>query len=80
VEYSSNCCEWSRIECDNSTGRVIRLSLRYARDQSLGDWVLNASLFLPFKELQSLDLSGNGLVRCSENQGRFNASFLVIIK
>ncbi|KAL9392958.1 hypothetical protein Peur_012243 [Populus x canadensis] len=69
VEYSSNCCEWSRIECDNTTRRVIRLSLQYARDQSLGDWVLNASLFLPFKELQSLDLSGNGLVGCSENQG-----------
>uniref|UniRef100_A0A6N2L3B4 Fe2OG dioxygenase domain-containing protein n=1 Tax=Salix viminalis TaxID=40686 RepID=A0A6N2L3B4_SALVM len=35
----------------------------------MGDWVLNASLFLPFKELQSLDLSRNGLVGCSENQG-----------
>ncbi|XP_061972170.1 cuscuta receptor 1-like isoform X3 [Populus nigra] len=69
VEYSSNCCEWSRIECDNTTRRVIQLSLRYARDQSLGDWVLNASLFLPFKELQSLYLSGNGLVGCSKNQG-----------
>ena len=78
VEYSSNCCEWSGIECDNSTGRVIRLSLWDAR--SLGDWVLNASLFLPFKELQSLGLGYNGLVGCSENQGRFNASVLVITK
>uniref|UniRef100_A0A3N7F2R1 Leucine-rich repeat-containing N-terminal plant-type domain-containing protein n=1 Tax=Populus trichocarpa TaxID=3694 RepID=A0A3N7F2R1_POPTR len=68
VEYSSNCCEWPRIECDNTTRRVIRLSLFEARDQSLG-WVLNASLFLPFKELQSLDLGYNGLVGCSENQG-----------
>jgi len=33
---------------------VIQLSLNGARDFSLGDWVLNASLFLPFKELQSL--------------------------
>jgi len=80
VEYGSNCCEWSGIECDNTTRRVIQLSLQYARDQSLGDWVLNASLFLPFKELQSLDLRYNGLVGCSENQGRFNASVLVIIK
>nr|XP_034887672.1 receptor-like protein 13 [Populus alba] len=69
VEYSSNCCEWSGIECDNTTGRVIRLSLQHARDQRLGDWVLNASLFLPFKELQSLDLGYNGLVGCSENEG-----------
>jgi len=80
VEYSSNCCEWSWIVCDNSTRRVIQLSLQNARDQSLGDWVLNASLFLPFKELQSLGLGYNGLVGCSENQGRFNASVLVIIK
>nr|TKR79515.1 hypothetical protein D5086_0000271750 [Populus alba] len=77
VEYSSNCCEWSGIECDNTTGRVIRLSLQHARDQRLGDWVLNASLFLPFKELQSLDLGYNGLVGCSENEGRFNASVLL---
>jgi len=77
---SSNCCEWPRIKCDNTTRRVIQLSLRDARDKSLGDWVLNASLFLPFKELQSLDLSFNGLVGCSENEGRFNASVLIITK
>jgi len=35
----------------------------------LGDWVLNASLFLPFKELRSLDLGYNGLVGCMENEG-----------
>ncbi|XP_011010638.1 PREDICTED: LRR receptor-like serine/threonine-protein kinase GSO1 [Populus euphratica] len=69
VEYSSNCCEWSGIECDNTTRRVVWLSLSGARDQSLGDWVLNASLFLPFKELQRLALVYNGLVGCSENQG-----------
>jgi hypothetical protein len=77
---SSNCCEWPGIECDNTTRRVIQLSLFGARDQSLGDWVLNASLFLPFKELQSLDLSSNGLVGCFENQGWFNLSVLIIIK
>ncbi|XP_061980426.1 cuscuta receptor 1-like isoform X2 [Populus nigra] len=66
---SSNCCEWRRIECDNTTRRVIQLSLGGARDFSLGDWVLNASLFQPFKELQSLDLGGTGLVGCLENEG-----------
>ena len=69
VEYSSNCCEWPRIECDNTTRRVIRLSLNGARYQSLGDWVLNASLFLPFKELQSLDLGLTRMVGCLENEG-----------
>jgi len=77
---SSNCCESPRIECDNTTRRVIQLSLFGARDQSLGDWVLSASLFLPCKELQSLDLSSNGLVGCFENQGWFNLSVLIIIK
>jgi hypothetical protein len=57
------------IECDSTTRRVIHLSLAGARDFRLGDWVLNASLFLPFKELQSLDLNKNRLVGCSENQG-----------
>ncbi|KAI5560284.1 hypothetical protein BDE02_16G037100 [Populus trichocarpa] len=66
---SSNCCEWDGIECDNTTRRVIQLSLFDARDYSLGDWVLNASLFLPFKELRSLDLGYNGLVGCLENEG-----------
>jgi hypothetical protein len=73
---SSNCCEWDGIECDNTTRRVIQLSLFDARDYSLGDWVLNASLFQPFKELQSLELEGNGLVGCLENEGKFNVSAL----
>ena len=69
VDTNSNCCEWDGIECDNTTRRVIQLSLREARDFSLGNWVLNASLFLPFKELQSLDLESNGVVGCMENEG-----------
>ncbi|XP_061980429.1 cuscuta receptor 1-like isoform X2 [Populus nigra] len=67
---NGNCCEWPGIECDNTTRRVIQLYLRGARDEiSLGDWVLNASLFLPFKELQSLDLGVNRIVGCLENEG-----------
>jgi len=69
VDTNSNCCEWRGIECDNTTRRVIQLSLFSRRDESLGDWVLNASLFQPFKELQSLDLGWNGLVGCLENEG-----------
>nr|TKR71239.1 hypothetical protein D5086_0000303070 [Populus alba] len=71
---SSNCCEWSGIECDNTTRRVIQLSLRGAGHPTfslsdLSDWVLNASLFQPFKELRSLDLGFTGLVGCMENEG-----------
>ena len=76
VDINSNCCEWPRIECDNTTRRVIQLSLRGARDFRLGDGVLNASLFLPFKELQSLDLGYTRLVGCMENEGKFNVSAL----
>jgi len=74
----SNCCEWLQIECDNTTRRVIQLSLVGARDrtlsfltrgESMGDWVLNASLFQPFKELQSLELGYTGLAGCLENEG-----------
>ena len=78
---SSNCCEWYQIECDNTTRRVIQLSLNGPTDyQSLGDWVLNASLFLPFKELQSLELRQARLVGCLENEGQFTVSALIIIK
>jgi hypothetical protein len=74
---SSNCCVWYGIECDKTTRRVIQLSLGGARypplslfeARDLSDWVLNASLFQPFKELQSLDLGYNGLVGCLENEG-----------
>jgi len=48
---------------------VIQLSLWGARDSRFGDWVLNASLFLPFKELQSLELGMTRLVGCLENEG-----------
>ncbi|KAG5244661.1 receptor protein [Salix suchowensis] len=66
---TSNCCEWWGVECDNTTRRVIQLTLPYVRDYSLGDLVLNASLFLPFKELRGLDLSNNAIGGCHENQG-----------
>ncbi|XP_011009765.1 PREDICTED: LRR receptor-like serine/threonine-protein kinase GSO1 isoform X4 [Populus euphratica] len=66
---SSNCCEWYGIQCDNTTRRVIQVSLFGTRDESLGHWVLNASLFLPFKELQSLELGRASLVGCLENEG-----------
>ena len=77
---SSNCCVWDGIECDNTTRRVIQLSLSRVRDFRLGDWVLHASLFLPFKELQSLELREASLVGCLENEGKLNFSALVIIK
>ncbi|XP_054819585.1 putative receptor-like protein 8 isoform X3 [Prosopis cineraria] len=60
---SSDCCSWQGISCDNSTRRVISLLLSHIRAQELEHitWSLNVSYFLPFHQLEALDLSGNYL-------------------
>ncbi|CAK7338563.1 unnamed protein product [Dovyalis caffra] len=45
-----------------------QLFLRYIRDQDSADFYLNASLFLPLRELRTLDLTGNRIVNCLENE------------
>ncbi|KAL5836703.1 hypothetical protein ACOSQ3_013872 [Xanthoceras sorbifolium] len=57
----SNCCNWNRVECNTTTGRVINLSLVSILDYSSLSLhpILNFSMFQPFEELQSLDLSYN---------------------
>ncbi|CAK7340586.1 unnamed protein product [Dovyalis caffra] len=66
----TDCCKWYGVKCDNTTNRVTELDLSFERDDwRLGDLYLNASLFLPFKELKSLGLASNKLVGCFENQG-----------
>ncbi|XP_059635892.1 receptor-like protein 15 [Cornus florida] len=66
-EGITDCCDWDRVECHNTTRRVLKLGLQY---MSLTDWsYLNTSLFLPFESLTSLDLSVNSLHGCVENQG-----------
>ncbi|KAF8407260.1 hypothetical protein HHK36_006387 [Tetracentron sinense] len=62
---SSNCCVWERVKCNPTTGRVIQLSLDDIRESFMdyyrykSIWYLNVSVFLPFEELQKLDLSNN---------------------
>ena len=64
------CCSWNRVSCSNSTTRrVIELDLYYTRDWSMGDWYLNASIFLPFQELKVLDLGANRIACCVANEG-----------
>ncbi|KAK6233573.1 hypothetical protein QUC31_005979 [Theobroma cacao] len=66
----SDCCQWEMVECNSSTRRVIGLSLNYTSSSWKEDhWYLNASLFLPFKELKSLYLPGNHIAGCIENEG-----------
>ncbi|KAB5556026.1 hypothetical protein DKX38_006935 [Salix brachista] len=64
-----NCCKWMLLECDSTTNRVIKLDLASVNYDPLEDLYLNASLFLPFKELEILDLRGNQLVGGLKNQG-----------
>ncbi|XP_052107830.1 receptor-like protein 9a isoform X2 [Arachis duranensis] len=67
---NSNCCEWERVTCDPSLNHVTDLSLHglykdgsmpnhYGVFDCYGSPSLNSSLFLPFKELRTLNLSFN---------------------
>ncbi|KAM3734104.1 hypothetical protein ACB098_11G189400 [Castanea mollissima] len=71
----SDCCDWVGVKCDNTTGRIIQLDLSWRISWSREDWCLNASLFLPFEELQKLNLEGNQISRWVPNEGfeRFSA-------
>ncbi|KAH9687699.1 Receptor-like protein 13 [Citrus sinensis] len=67
-EGATDCCQWERVECSNTTCRVIALDLfgTYRREYS---WYLNASLFTPFQQLESLDLHGKNIAGFVENEG-----------
>ncbi|KAB1208934.1 LRR receptor-like serine/threonine-protein kinase GSO1 [Morella rubra] len=66
-----DCCRWERVYCHNTTGRVIHLDLGMLRVDHWWKehWYLNASLFLPFQELNSLDLSFNRNYGWVSNEG-----------
>ncbi|KAK3213071.1 hypothetical protein Dsin_017777 [Dipteronia sinensis] len=70
-DHNSDCCQWDRVGCNNdTTSRVISLDLERTRNWSeMGEWYLNASLFSPFQQLQSLYLGGNQIAGCVENEG-----------
>ncbi|XP_059637849.1 receptor-like protein 13 [Cornus florida] len=63
---TTDCCQWERVECNLTTGRVIKLSLNSVWS---GSRFLNTSVFLPFESLISLNLNWNYLEGCIENEG-----------
>ena len=67
----SDCCDWDGVKCNNTTGHIIQLELSDRIRLSSEDWCLNASLFLPFKELQYLNLEANWISRWVPNEGMF---------
>ncbi|KAK8602033.1 hypothetical protein V6N12_051855 [Hibiscus sabdariffa] len=67
----SRCCQWEGVKCSNTSSRVIQLSLNYTRqwlEDPYAAVYLNASLFLPFMELKSLYLPGNGIAGFVDNE------------
>ncbi|KAH9723338.1 Receptor-like protein 1 [Citrus sinensis] len=79
-ENYSDCCQWEGVECNNTNGRVIKLDLRDTRNRDSAEWHLNASLFTPFQQLESLDLSWNNIAGCVENEGLERLSKLNTLK
>eukprot|EP00258_Populus_trichocarpa_P030439 XP_024446458.1 receptor-like protein 13 isoform X2 [Populus trichocarpa] len=67
----AHCCDWESIVCNSSTGRVTVLDLWGVRNEDLGDWYLNASLFLPFQQLNVLYLWNNRIAGWVENKGGY---------
>ncbi|GLT99567.1 hypothetical protein SLE2022_170000 [Rubroshorea leprosula] len=65
-----DCCKWERVDCDSTTGHVIKLSLSNTRqfDDPENSWHLNISLFQPFKELRRLNLSFNVIAGWIQNK------------
>ncbi|KAG5574191.1 hypothetical protein H5410_054325 [Solanum commersonii] len=79
---TSDCCQWEGIVCSNNTRRVVELSiiakqisqeeqLRNVtdRDDMLRNWLFNASLFIPFKNLKALIIPGHSLAGWVKNEG-----------
>ncbi|XP_022716552.1 uncharacterized protein LOC111275437 [Durio zibethinus] len=58
-DNKSDCCDWERVKCDATTGRVMELQLFYVRPCYPFPYgrsgILNFSLFHAFEELVSLD-------------------------
>ncbi|KAH9667103.1 hypothetical protein KPL70_020901 [Citrus sinensis] len=66
----SDCCGWKRVQCVNATTRrVNQLSLDGIKlTRRFVSGFLNLSMFLPFQELESLDLSDNYFGGVYENE------------
>ncbi|GAY69395.1 hypothetical protein CUMW_271620 [Citrus unshiu] len=65
----SDCCGWERVRCVNATTRRVNQLSLDGITLGTNSGLLNLSMFLPFQELESLDLSYNFFDGVYENQG-----------
>ncbi|XP_022731642.1 probable LRR receptor-like serine/threonine-protein kinase At4g36180 isoform X2 [Durio zibethinus] len=67
----SDCCAWENVVCDKETKQVSKLFLNSSWDplEVYEDVNLDATLFLPFKDLTSLNLSSNMFSGLADNDG-----------
>lgn len=68
ADENSDCCHWQWSKCNNNTCRAIKLDIWSTRIRESGEWYLNASLFMPFQELESLNLGGINIAGCVETE------------
>ncbi|KAK7373841.1 hypothetical protein VNO80_07261 [Phaseolus coccineus] len=66
---TTDCCKWDRVECNSTSGRVVKLDLsRGINYPALGLWLLNYSHFLVFEDMKNLNLSSNDISSCVETE------------
>uniref|UniRef100_A0A1D1Z9E0 LRR receptor-like serine/threonine-protein kinase ERECTA n=1 Tax=Anthurium amnicola TaxID=1678845 RepID=A0A1D1Z9E0_9ARAE len=73
-EWSSwvgnDCCRWEGVSCQSDPPhRVVNIYLNSKRKEGLGGWAVNGSLFVPFEELQGLQLESNQISGWLEPKG-----------
>ncbi|XP_039115504.1 LOW QUALITY PROTEIN: receptor like protein 21-like [Dioscorea cayenensis subsp. rotundata] len=61
---NSDCCSWDGVQCSSTTKQVTRLDISSTQPPWNSNYTLNISLFLPFKEMRALILSGNQINGC----------------
>ncbi|KDO41574.1 hypothetical protein CISIN_1g036330mg [Citrus sinensis] len=67
----SDCCRWEQVKCVNATTRRVKELSLDGITLGANSGFLNLSMFLPFQELESLDLSYNSFYGVYEKEGMY---------